>query len=296
MYNFLLVMVTIVWGSTFFIIKDAVLSINQFFIVFGRMFLACIPILVFALKGNRKAILDIKSIIRGSILGLLLTTTYLSQTIGLKYTSSGHSAFITGIGVILVPIILFVIFKEKILKSDFFSIIIVFIGLFILTYDFETKFNIGDLITFITAFSLAFHIILSGKFVKKVDSIALITYQFLSGSIFSFIGLLFVDYKFTDVPLKYVSAILYLGLIGTLFCYFIFVWIQKYVSSIKVALYFSLEPVFAAIFGYLFLRETLSFKEIFGMTLMFSGVILYQLFRMDFFSLRKLKLKEERIF
>ncbi|MBN2891043.1 MAG: DMT family transporter [Bacteroidales bacterium] len=291
MKNFLIVLVTIVWGSTFFIVKDTVDSVNEYFIVYGRMLIATIPMLIFVLIKKPKLLLDKKAIINGSILGFLLVATYISQTIGLKFTSSGHSAFITGIAVILVPIIMFFIFKSKFQKSDILSFIIVVIGLFLLTYDFETKFNKGDLITLICAISAGFHIVFSGRFVKKSDPLALITYQFISGTILSFIGAAIVGFESVSLSTNSIYAILYLGLFGTLFCYFVSVWVQKYVSSVRVALIFSLEPVFAAFFGYLALNEKLNEKEITGMFLILSGVIMYQVFRSDILRKKTLKIK-----
>ncbi|PKQ60850.1 hypothetical protein BZG02_17775 [Labilibaculum filiforme] len=277
MNNFLLLLVTIVWGSTFFIIKDTVGTVNEYFIVFGRMLLAAIPMLLFVLFKNKKSLVTTKAIVNGSILGFLLTATYLSQTIGLKYTSSGHSAFITGAAVIIVPIILFALYKAKFQKSDLFSILVVVFGLFLLTYDFDTKFNQGDIITLFTAFTAAFHIVLSGRYVRKTETLSLITYQFISGSVFSFIGLLLMDSNIGVLSSESFAAIVYLGIFGTLFCYFVSVWVQKYVSSVKVALIFSLEPVFGALFGYLALHESLNSKEAIGMFLILLGVVLYQI-------------------
>lgn len=283
MKNFLLVLVAIVWGSTFFIIKDTVTSVPPFYIVLGRMLMASIPMLVFMLFKNRRSLLNKKAIINGSILGLLLTTTYVSQTIGLQYTSSGHSAFITGIAVVLVPILLVLIYRQSIKKTETISILVVILGLFLLTYDFDTHFNKGDLITLITAFSLAFHIILSGRFVKTTESLSLITYQFVSGTVFCAIGSLAVGYDngFEGMVMSSESmmAIMYLGAFGTLFCYFVSVWVQKYESSVKVALVFSLEPVFAAFFAYIFVSEVLSFKEIIGTVFILFGVVLYQVLK-----------------
>ena len=295
MKNFLLILVTIVWGSTFFIIKDTVNTVNEYFIVFGRMLLASIPMVLFVFFKNRKSLVNKRAIINGSVLGFLLTSTYLSQTIGLKYTSSGHSAFITGAAVILVPVILFFIYKVKLLKRDLLSILIVIAGLFLLTYDFDTKFNKGDIITLITAVSAAFHIVLSGRFVKRTEALPLITYQFISGTVFSLIGLLIVGFDSVIISTGSATAILYLGVIGTLFCYFVSVWVQKYVSSVKVALIFSLEPVFGALFGYLALHETLNGKETSGMFLILLGVILYQLLRSDALASFKTKMKTKTV-
>jgi len=295
MNNLLLLLVTIIWGSTFFIIKDTVDTVNEYFIVFGRMLLAAIPMLSFVLLKNRTSLANKQAIVNGSILGFLLTATYVSQTIGLKFTSSGHSAFITGAAVILVPVILYFGYKAKIYKSDLLSILVVMIGLFLLTYDFDTQFNQGDVITLVTAVSAAFHIVLSGRFVKRTEALPLITYQFISGTVFSFIGLLVVGFDSVAISSGSLTAILYLGVIGTLFCYFVSVWVQKFVSSVKVALIFSLEPVFGALFGYWALHETLNGKEIFGMLLILIGVILYQVLRSKPIAISRIKLKNKAV-
>ncbi|MCK5076372.1 MAG: EamA family transporter, partial [Calditrichia bacterium] len=129
MYTFLLLLVTIIWGSTFFIIKDTVASVSEFFIVFGRTFIAAASMTIFLLFKNRKSLLNIFSLKKGTILGFLMAIIYSSQTIGLKYTSSGHSAFVTGSAFIVVPILLYVFYKQKIKIITIISILIVFSGL-----------------------------------------------------------------------------------------------------------------------------------------------------------------------
>ena len=212
-------------------------------------------------------------------IGVLLAFTYGFQTVGLKYTSTGHSAFITSSAVIIIPILLFLFFKTKLFKIDFIAIVIVFTGLFFLTYDVETKMNFGDLITILTAVSYAFHVILAGKFVKKVESTTLITYQFLGASIVSILVFSISNNEPVIIIAKAWISLIYLGIIGTLFCYFIMVWVQKYVSSLKVAITFSLEPVFAAIFGYIFIHEILNTKELIGAAFILTGVILHSILK-----------------
>jgi len=279
MKTFWLVLVSLVWGSTFFIVKDTVSSVNEHLIVFGRMLLAAVPMAIYVFVKNRKSLLNKKAIINGTILGFLLVASYLSQTIGLKYTSSGHSAFVTGTAVILVPIIMFIFYKYKFFKTDVLSIFIVLFGLFLLTYDFDTNINKGDIITLITVVTAAAHIVLSGRYVKNTDIMSMIAYQFISGAIFSLIGLFLWGDGNWEMSTTSMSAIIYLGFIGTLFCYFISVWVQKYVSSVRVALIFSLEPVFAAIFGFFALNEHLSYKEILGAFIIMIGVIMYSVLR-----------------
>jgi len=274
---FLLVLTSVIWGSTFFIIKDTVVTLNEYYLVFARTFIAAASMLVFLYFKNKKALLNYKTILRGAMLGMFLSITYISQTIGLKYTSSGHSAFITGAGVIIVPILMFVFFKRKIKLLEIILLFVVIIGLYFLTYDSQTVLNIGDLITLITAFSLAWHLILSGRYVKKTEVMSLVGYQFLFAAIFSF--LIYI----TTQPISFglanneIYALLYLGFIGTLVCYFISVWVQKYVDTVTVALIFTLEPVFATLFAWAFASEKLILKEILGGLIILSGIVAFQL-------------------
>ncbi|ALO16213.1 putative DMT superfamily transporter inner membrane protein [Salinivirga cyanobacteriivorans] len=179
MYIFLLFLVSLIWGSTFFIIKDTVTTVDESFIVFVRTGLAFFALLIYNLLKNPQKIKQKKAFFYGTILGFLLASIYLSQTIGLKFTSTGHSAFITGSAVVIVPFLLFTLFKHKIFKIDLASVGIVLVGLFFLTYDLETDINIGDIITLITAISLAFHIVFAQRFVKKADAGIIVLYQFM---------------------------------------------------------------------------------------------------------------------
>ncbi len=277
MKTFWLILVSIVWGSTFFIIKDTVGSVNENLIVFIRTSQAFIAMFIFQLFKDPKQLVNKKAILYGFIIGVLLAVTYTSQTIGLKYTSTGHSAFITSSAVLFVPFILFFLFKIKLVKVDILAVVVVFAGLFLLTYDFETKMNVGDLITIITAVSCGFHIVMAGRFVKKTDAVTIVTYQFLGASVMSLLAFLLLNNEPVTLSAKVWVSLTYLGLIGTLFCYFISVWIQKYVSSLKVAIIFSLEPVFAAIFGYIFINEILNSKELLGASLILLGVIIHSI-------------------
>ncbi|MBI9067340.1 MAG: EamA family transporter [Salinivirgaceae bacterium] len=278
-YTFWLVLVSIVWGSTFFLIKDTVATVNENLIVFSRCFLAFVAMFIYQLSKDRKSLFEKSGIIYGSVLGVLLALTYTSQTIGLKFTSTGHSAFITSSAVIAVPFILFIFYKFKIVSIDILAVAIVFIGLFLLTYDFDTDINKGDVITIITALTCAFHIVISGRAVKKANTLTIVTYQFLAASLVSFIAWSLSGDMQLNFGMKAGFSLLYLGLIGTLFCYFVSVWVQKYVTSLKVAIVFSLEPVFAAIFGFFFLHEILNPKELIGASLILAGVIAHSILK-----------------
>lgn len=272
----LLVLTTIVWGSTFFIIKDTVRNVDAFYLVFMRNLIAAIPMSLYVLSRDKAALFNRTALVRGAVLGFLLSVTYASQTIGLKYTTSGHSAFITGSAVIFVPILLLVIWRIKLHPLDIVSILGVFAGLFLLTWDGGGRINPGDLITLITVAAYAIHLVSAGRFIHNVDVPAMIAHQFNFAALFSLAAHLVAGGGGFAVTTKSLYALAYLGFCGTLFCYFVTVWAQKYVSAVQVALIFALEPVFAALFAGWFAGEKLHAKELSGMIIILAGIVLYQ--------------------
>lgn len=293
---FLLILTAIIWGSTFFIIKDTVTTVNEYYIVFIRTFIAAISMLVFIFFKDKKSLLNYKTLLKGMVLGLLLATTYISQTIGLKYTSSGHSAFITGAGVIIVPILLSIFYKRKLKIKEVIIFFVVLVGLYLLTYDRETVLNVGDLITIITSFSLAWHLILSGKFVKTSEVLSLIGYQFLFASLISLLLYLTTQPVTFALSRGETISLVYLGFIGTLFCYFVSVWAQKQVDTVTVALIFTLEPVFAALFAWLFASEVLNVRELSGGLIILGGITTFQLISSKKSNLNKVNSLKSTLF
>jgi len=279
MKTFWLLLVTIVWGSTFIIIKDTVNTVNPYMIVFIRSLLAFSVIFLFTILSKKGKLLNTKIFLQGITLGLFLGISYMAQTVGLQFTSTGHSAFITSSAVVVVPFILFFFFKAKIVAIDWVSILIVFGGLFLLTYDLETNINKGDIITILSAVSGAMHLVLAGRFIQKSETFPLVSYQFLGTALFSFIAWSVTGAEPVSITLRSGISLVYLGLFGTLFCFFIVVWVQKYLSSLKTVVILSLEPVFAAIFGYFIIHETLNTKELTGTFLILAGVLLHSILK-----------------
>ena len=171
----------LVWGTTFVIVKDSSTLIDPFLLSTFRNLIATIVLAIYILlRKKTNALKDKKTLIYGGILGILLAAIYIIQTVGLIYTSSNHSAFISCSAVIMVPIFLFFIGWQKFVFKQILAILIVTGGLILLTYHpGANSFNLGDILTFIAAIICALHLIFAGHFVRKVDFLSLIFYQFL---------------------------------------------------------------------------------------------------------------------
>jgi drug/metabolite transporter (DMT)-like permease len=271
-----------IWGTTFVVVKDVSSKIDPFLLSALRNGIAVFVMLptIFLLRKG-KSLKDRNAIKNGAQLGALLAAIYVVQTVGLQTTTSTHSAFITCSAVIMVPIVLLVTGKQILTRQQMGSIIIVAIGLYYLTrFDGLANFNGGDLITFFGAIICAIQMIAAGHFVRKTDFIGLIFYQFLFASILSLAGILLQTGLFSQSISCENSAligILYLGIMGTLFCFFVTVWAQKYVSTVSTAMIFSMEPVFASIASYLFLGEFITAVELGGAFCILVGLLMFNI-------------------
>lgn len=269
-----------IWGSTFVVIKNVSSVIDPYLLSTLRNGIAAIILFIYLLLSkNKECLKNKKSIREGVVLGFFLAGIYIVQTIGLQFTSSNHSAFITSSAVIIVPLILVILGRHKITKQQIISISIIVVGIYFLTNTGKTgEYNIGDTITFIGAFICAGHIILSGIYVRKTEFISLVFYQFLFGALISIIAL-FINSRGREIQYEsgFIREILYLGIVGTFFCFFVTVWAQKYVSTIFTMMIFSLEPVFASISSYIYNGETFTQIEVYGALGIFIGLIIYSI-------------------
>lgn len=273
----ILIIVIIIWASTFFIIKDTVTVVDPYLLVFYRTTIAAIFMLLVVLIRREKLKINKPSVINGLIVGFLVGISYISQTVGMKYTSSGHSAFISCSSVILVPIILLIGFKEKVNQIEIISLIITLIGLFLLTYDIKTRINFGDAITFISMIAFAINLVYQSKFAQNINILSFLFFQFLGASLVGTFGLFLITDFSMHLSLKVLTVLIYLAVFVTLFCFSAITWILKYLNPFFVALLISVEPVLAAVFGYFALGEKLNLKEFIGASIVMGGILYYQL-------------------
>ena len=271
----------VIWGTTFVVVKDVSTLIDPFLLAASRNVLALVALGIYLVAAKKTAVLKIeKAAKHGAVLGLLLGAIYILQTAGLVYTTSNHSAFISCSAVIMVPIMMYFVGWQKFTIQQVIAVVVVSAGLLLLTYQPGiANFNFGDFLTFIAAIICAVHLMLSGHYVRKIDFLALIFYQFLFAALASGIGLLLKFSIISNEPILFkteaIGNVLYLGLLGTLFCYFVTVWGQKHVSTVYTVLIFSLEPIFASFTAYLAFGELFSKNEAFGAFLIFCGILFY---------------------
>jgi len=271
----LLLLGTIFWGMTFVFIKDAVSLISVAGFLGYRFLLASAVLALIFIKRLRN--INWETIKNASFLSLPLLFSFLSQTVGLQYTSASKGGFITGLSVVFVPIILAIIQKKLPSINIFIAVVLATAGLSLLTLGSTIDFNIGDSWVFLSAILFAIYIIMVGKYSKKCDGVLLSLIQFL------LVGIVCIVYAGINgdlyVPTQYKlwQAILFTALFATAFMYTVQNYYQKYISEITTSIIFSFEPLFAAITAYFYLNEALTERTVIGGLLIFCGILFAEL-------------------
>ena len=274
--DFSLFLVTLAWGSTFILTKyaiDRMPMYNFLAIRFALAFLVSSAVFYKRMMKFNKEVLKY-----GIIIGIMMFFLYAFQTAGLLYTTASKSAFITGMNVILVPIFSSIIIKRRPERKVAYCTVLAFIGVGLLSLNGSVDgINMGDVLTLISAFAGAMFIILVGKYTVKVDSVVLAITQFAVVSITcAIVSLIFETSVMPPTALVWVD-LLFLSIVCTAGAFIVQNLAQKFTSPTHVALIFTGEPVFAALFGYVFVGEILSTQGIIGAVMIVSSMLLMEI-------------------
>jgi drug/metabolite transporter (DMT)-like permease len=269
-----LLLVAMVWGTTFVMVKDALSSVDANALIAYRFAIAAALLGALLLLKRKNIFADWKN---GLLIGFVLWLSYITQTIGLKHTSASNSAFITALYVILTPFISYLLFKKIPGKRKILAALVSVTGLWILTGGVNGM-NYGDLITLGAAVTAAAYIILVGKLDSKTDAMVSCFQQFTAVTLLSALAAFFTSPTGFMVSSQSAwNSVIFLALFPSLLAYLLQVWAQKKADETKTALILSLEAVFAAFFAWGFGGEIFSMKKAIGGGIMLIGTVLSEI-------------------
>lgn len=286
-----LLVMTIIWGGTFVIVKESLNDVSSMLFIAIRFGIAGLIILFFLIL--KKHLIDRKSIIPGLVLGVFLFIGFGFQTVGLQHTSATKSGFITGTLVVMVPIFQMIIEKKTPTRGSIIGTILVFIGILFLSSggtsitsflsELGSTFNLGDTLTLICAVFFAMQVVYMDIYSPKNDFWMLFIIQLI---VVSLLGLITsVIFHVTDFEKIHLSltdnlwtGILYTSLLATCINFGLQTKYQKVVTPTKAGIIYSFEPIFAALFAFFLLNEKISNFGLVGSALIFSGLIISEVF------------------
>ena len=249
-----LVLITLIWGTTFVIVKETVATLS--------------PALLLALRFSVAALLFVwvrpsrKALVPGLILGVLSFLGFATQTIGLVSTTASKAAFITGLSVILTPLFSALWFRYRGFQHSVpvrahLAAAVALVGLGLMSLTGAQGVTAGDVWILGTAVFYAFYIIYLGEVAPKYGVLELSALQFWLMALLAWAWALPQLGQLESLSAGSVGSIVYLGVLATALVSVLQVRAQRVVSAHVAALIFVLEPVFAALFAYLLLGERL---------------------------------------
>lgn len=281
-----LLLMTVIWGGTFVIVKESLNDISTMLFVAIRFSAAAM--IIGAYLFIKKYKVDKKSLAPGFVLGAFLFLGFLFQTIGLKQTTATKSGFITGSLVVMVPLFQTVIEKKLPSVGAQIGTVLVFFGILFLSSggtsitnflsELGGSFNLGDTLTLICAAFFALHVVFMDIISPKHDFWILFVTQLVTVSVLSLlVSIIFHSGGFESMHIDPTSnliwGLLYTSLLATCVNFGLQTKFQKVVSPTKAGIIYSFEPIFAAIFAFFLLNEKISNFGLAGSALIFSGLI-----------------------
>jgi drug/metabolite transporter (DMT)-like permease len=289
-----LLAVAAVWGATFVMVKDALVFAGPFAFVAVRFTLATLLMAPLLLAERRRGARNGCVFGAGLVAGVALFAGYGFQTAGLQFTTPARAAFLTGLSVVIVPLLTAWVLRQPVPRGGWVGVALAVVGLALLSLGpdllavlrparaarplllaAETAW--GDLLVLACALAFAAHIVLVGRFAPRYGTLPLTAAQLFAAAL---LGIVFAA-AFEQPAAWQLGAILpaaaFTGVFATVLAFTIQVRAQRFTTPTHTALIFSTEPVFGALFAYLLAGEVLAPPALAGCLLILAGMVVAQL-------------------
>jgi drug/metabolite transporter (DMT)-like permease len=265
-----LLLVSALWGTTFVLVKSGLSDASPLVFLGLRFTVASLASMLLLGRGLDKA-----AFARGIPLGLVLAAAYASQTIGLETTSPSRSAFLTALNVALVPVWGALLLRQMPKLVPLAGLAVTLAGIALLTSPEGGSWKVGDAWTLACAVLFAFHVVLVSRWGERFSTESLLTSQLVVTAIAAFAAAPIESPRFT-LSADLAVAVLVTGILATAGTTWLQLRYQPRVSATDVALLYATEPLFAAVFSYILIGETMTPVAVAGGALIVAGAFLGQ--------------------
>ena len=263
---------TIIWGSSFIILKNTLNSLPTLWILAFRFSGAA---LIMALAANRQLkTLDRRAFKYGLAMGAALYCAYTLQTYGLLYTTPGKNAFLTATYCVIVPFLWWAFFKKRPDRYNVAAALVCIVGMALVSLEGDLSLGLGDALTMCCGLFYALHIIVSSRGLEKYAVLPLTTVQLATTAVLCRITAPVASPFPQSVPASAWLSVAYLCVMCTGACYFLQALGQKYTSAQSASIILTLESVFGTLFSVAFYHEQLTLKTVSGFVLIFAAVLI----------------------
>ncbi len=272
-----LVGVTIIWGTTFVMVKSALQEISTvLFLTLRFAVAAAVLAIIYRNKLNRRGV-------KPSILaGGLLFAAYVFQTMGLELTTPSKSAFLTGLSIPMVPLASCLVYRVVPRMAEAAGVLVASFGMALMTLPegswggFHWSMTRGDLLTIGCAVAFALHMIVIARYAPVVGFETVAVGQAATAVVLGVLSVPWLEPVRFHMTTEVAVAVVVTGLFATALAFTTLAWAQKHTTATRSALIFALEPVVAWITSYVLTGEVLSLRAQVGAGLILGGVLLVE--------------------
>ena len=279
--------VAAIWGATFVMVKDALGFAGPFAFLALRFGLAAVLLAPVLAWGPRRAAMAQPGLVRaGAVLGLLLCAGYMFQTAGLQFTTPARAAFITGLSVVIVPLLTAGVLRKRVRPGVWLGVGLATVGLALLPLGpeafaghslIQTTTVLGDLLVLGCALVFGGHVFLAGEYAPRLDALSLTWVQLAVAAGLACTAAVALEHPSIQQLGPALPAAAFTGIFATVIAFTIQLRAQRFTSATHTALIFSTEPVFGALFAFLLAGEVLAPAAIAGCGLILAGMLVAQL-------------------
>ncbi len=263
---------TVIWGSTFILIRWTVAELDVAYFLFLRFSIAALVLLLLFPRRFRR--LKRETIHAGIGLGVLLAAAFLAQTLGLRYTTASNSALITCLYMVLVPFFVLAYREEHPPWFSLLGIAIALPGAYLLTQYSFAGINRGDLITAFVPIVAAWHIVLTGRWGRRHPLVPLVALQFLTVAVICGAATIVTGGATLAIAPIGWATIIVTALFASCLAFIAMTAAQRVIDPTRAGVLFAMEAVFGALFGWWLGGETMTTLSFIGACLMVAGMVL----------------------
>ena len=269
-----LVLVAAAWGATFVLMKPAIDSQPFYDFLATRFTLAVIVMIIVRPKVLRD--FNPGLLVRGVPIGALLGLGYVTQTIALEMTTAAITGFLTGLYVVMTPVLAWIFLRQRVGKKVFWGIALATVGLALISINFENfGVEVGQIWGIICAVLFAAHIVALGVFSPKLDAYALTVVQLATCAVICWVGALPDGYQAPQNGDVW-FAIIFSAVFATAIAFLVQTWAQSHMDSSRVAIILTSEVVFAAAISVAVGQETLSLQVLIGGVVLIAAMLIVE--------------------
>jgi drug/metabolite transporter (DMT)-like permease len=274
-----LVIVTFIWGSTFVLVKDLVGQIPPMFMLTMRFAIAALALMLIVTVARRWAGFSMRELGWGVGLGIAIGLGYAFQTVGLQYTTASNAGFITGLQVVIAPVLAILLLRQMPSRWAILGIVMATVGLGLLSLriDEGVMLNAGDALVLMCAIAFGVQIAMLGHVASRYDPLRLVLVEIVVAGIINGAGSMLLESPPAVIGPDIWVGIAFLGIMATAVGFWVQANAQGHTTVVHAALIITLEPVFAAIFGFWLQGDRLGAVAVAGAALIVGGMLVAEL-------------------